>query len=180
MTLLDRGYGSHFPVLAAMLAATRGPVLEMGSGIDSTPMLSLMCRMMNRPLTTYETSGEWHSKLSPLFTHEWVLAGGDPDRFRHEGAFEKEWPFASRTWGLAFVDFYPGEARKDAIRLLSDKADVIVVHDAECDGRHGGGGNYQYDLVTPLFKSVAYYRIMKPVTLVLSNRMEVKFERGEE
>ena len=189
--MIDGGFGSHFPVLAAAVASTTGPVLEMGCGWGSTPMLDLMCRKMDRRLVTVETQREYYDQFSDLFPHEWFFMGGEyprrpeipADRFRHEGVFEREWlvsPYADLAWGVAFVDFYPGEARKDAIRLLADKAKLIVVHDAEADGKHGGGGNYEYDLVTPLFKYVHYYRIIKPVTMVLSNFKPFEFSAKEQ
>ncbi len=51
--------GSHFPVLAAAVARTagQGPVLELGMGDYSTPMLHLLCH--DRLLVSADNSARW-------------------------------------------------------------------------------------------------------------------------
>ena len=174
----DGGYFSHLAPLTAAISATAGPVLELGCGWGSTPVLSAMCHVMRRRLVTIETQQLFFERFVRTFKHEILCLGGDPDRFRHNGEFEQAWSalptvILSTFWSVTFIDFYPGEARKDAIRLLADKSEIIIAHDAECDGKHGGGGNYDYDSVTPSFRYVSYYRTMTPVTLLLSNRRDV-------
>lgn len=46
---------THIPILAAVVAMTDGPVLELGTGLNSTPLLSEMCFHMSRDLYSIET-----------------------------------------------------------------------------------------------------------------------------
>ena len=51
------GGGSHVPLLASVVAIARpGPVLELGVGDMSTPLLREMCRAMGRELVSVDTS----------------------------------------------------------------------------------------------------------------------------
>lgn len=150
MTTPDLGVGSHVPVLAAAVAATEGPVLELGCGWWSTPMLRLLCR--HRPLESYDTDPEWAKLFSVPVVKNW-----------------KQWLPNFKTYGAIFIDCSPGEERKELAMKLKGMAKFIVLHDAECDSRHGGGGNYRYDDIYGRFKYVEHYRVIRPVTAILSD-----------
>ena len=82
---------------------------------------------------------------------------------------EGEWPgWMDWEYDLAFIDFAPGETRKDVALSLKDKVKFIILHDALCDPPLGGG-NYQYETIIPKFKYSEFYRLTRPVTLILSN-----------
>lgn len=146
----DFGYFSHFVPLAAAVAKTEGAVLELGSGWGSTPLLRAMCR--NRVLESYDSDLEWSEKMGVPHVVNW-----------------KAWSPAFAQYGVAFIDCAPGEARAELAMRMRGKAKFILLHDAECDTMHGGGGNYRYDLIVPHFKYVEYYRLLRPVTLILSD-----------
>lgn len=150
MVTQDLGFYSHFPVLAAAVAKTTGAVLELGSGWGSTPLLRAMCK--NRVLESYDSDLEWSQKMGVPHVPDW-----------------KSWQPAHAKYGVAFIDCAPGEVRAELALRLKGKAKFILLHDAECDGIHGGGGNYRYDLITPNFKYVEFYRLLRPVTLILSD-----------
>lgn len=149
----DLGYGSHAPVLAAAVARTTGPVLELGCGHWSTHMLRLMCRLTGRPLESYDSDKDWAKTLNVPVVEKWSKWEPILDRF-----------------GVIFIDCAPGEDRYLLAMQLKERADFIVLHDAECDTRHGGGGNYQYDAILPHFKYVEFFRALRPVTLILSDK----------
>lgn len=118
-------YGSHFPVLAAMVAQSSGPVLELGAGDFSTPLLHLMCEPGRRSLDTVETDPAWLESFTDLRTdwhrlHSVELDGWDRLTWIDE-----------RRWGLVFVDHRPGERRIVDIARLRGRADFLVVHDTE-------------------------------------------------
>lgn len=154
-------YGSHFPILAAAVARTKGPVLELGSGDWSTPMLHYMCKAQGRYLLTADNNLEWLRKFSAYATpgtHE----------LQHVADWA-QWDMieAVGQWGVAFVDCAPGEARHQLIRRLAGRAHFIVAHDSERD--YDTGANYKYELVTSLFRYVSEWRRYRPYTLILSD-----------
>lgn len=157
--------GSHVPILAAAVAQAQGPVLELGAGDNSTPLLHYLCRSLGRGLVTLETNPAWLARF---------------EEYRGEGhelkLIERWYDFdpADSRWGVAFVDCAPGEARERLIRVLQGHAALIVAHDSERD--YGAGGEYGYEHVTPLFKHVAEFRRFRPYTLVLSDERPFNVE----
>lgn len=146
------GYATHYAVLAACVARTQGPVLELGCGNYSTPMLHLMCR--DRKLVSLDNTPEWLSNFSELRTP------------RHEIHQVDRWDdckwIDEGFWDVVFVDHSPPERRILELRRLMHRARYIVVHDTEdpC---------YLYESVFPDFKHRYDYRLLDPWTTVLSN-----------
>lgn len=140
-------FGTHYPLLAAALALVpEGPVLELGCGHFSTPMLHLMCAAQKRRLYTFETDQEW---LDEFLTYESPLHS-----FQHVPL--DEWPEVNQIdaieWGVAFVDHKPGEMRVREILRLQGHTKLLVCHDTEPQpwemDRRGPGLNpwkYRYD-----------------------------------
>lgn len=63
-------YGTHvFPLLVAVLNTT-GPILEMGCGNFSTPLLHTACAKNKRFLLSAETNADW-LKLFTCFATDW-------------------------------------------------------------------------------------------------------------
>lgn len=155
-------YGSHYPILAAVVAKATGPVLELGAGHWSTPMLHYMCRSMNRDLVTIDNQDSWAAQFKNYNTgRHTIMHLLDPQNWAPVPV--DKW----LHWGVAFVDCAPGEARHELIRRLHGHADFIVAHDSERD--YNTGANYMYEKVTPLFKYVSEWRRYRPYTLILSN-----------
>lgn len=173
-------YGSHIPILAAAVAATRGPVVELGAGDNSTPMLHYMCRAMRRGLVTFDNDPKWMTRFSEYNNQDWHMVCGVCPPWHMEIENPACWypSVNSARWGLAFVDCAPGEIRTPLIRRLKDRADLIVVHDSEKD--HGSGADYKYEQVIPEFRYVSEFRRFRPYTLVLSNVMDFKIEEVDQ
>lgn len=155
-------YGSHIPILAAAVAQTTGPVLELGAGDSSTPMLHYMCKGMGRGLVTFDNDPKWVLRFAEYNgkTHmvcgvcpPWTMSVEKPECWYPSQGFDR--------WGVAFVDCAPAEIRTPLIQRLKDLADLIVVHDSEA--------KYGYERVIPEFKYVSEFRRFRPYTLVLSN-----------
>lgn len=151
-------YGSHYPILAAAVARTAGPVLELGAGDWSTPMLHYMCKAMGRHLDTCDSDPKWLDRFGEYRSEHHQLIN-----------MHSNWVALVNVvrFGVAFVDSAPGEGRVQWIERLKDRTHFIVAHDSERD--HGTGANYMYERVTPLFKYVSEFRRFRPYTLVLSN-----------
>jgi hypothetical protein len=139
------------------VARTGGPVLELGCGDYSTPLLHLLCR--NRPLVSVETDRGWLERYSDLRTKD------------HEFHLAQDWAGAAiidqREWDVALVDHAPGERRVPEIRRLINRARFIVVHDTE-------DGGYGYDRVLPEFKYRFDFKRWEPWTSVVSMVEEFK------
>lgn len=151
----------HFPVLAAAVHRTQGPILEMGAGHFSTPMLSLMCKEPKRRLVTVESDKEWLDvfKDNASDSHELyhVLAG-------EEDAFKL---IDEVYWDVVFIDHRPGDRRRDEIIRLRENALYIVVHDSQADC-------YKYEPVFAQFTYRVDWKVYETWTTVVS--MKKKFE----
>jgi len=154
------GHASYLPVLIKVLQISEGPVLELGSGIYSTPVMHWLCLEAKRRLVTYENDPE-------IFNMNKDFGTG-----LHEVKFVEDWdkiPIETEHWGVVFVDHKPAERRKIEIARLSKIADYIVVHDTETQR------DREYGFIKgafPLFKYRFNYRRQKPYTSVLSNFIE--------
>jgi len=128
---------THLPILASSVARTSGPVLELGCGDYSTPLLHHLCN--GRPLVSLEHDPVWLSRYKDLET-PW-----------HKIQLVLDWAAAKvideTKWGVAFVDHAPAQQRVHEIRRLKNQAELIVIHDTE-----DPGGTYNYASVLPEFK----------------------------
>lgn len=115
-------YATHIPLFAACLAGTSGPVLELGGGWYSTPLIHALCR--DRRVVTLESDPELAARLAAAF------ANG-----RHTVRHVSDWAAAEEPdwedWELAFIDHAPAERRRLELARLRGNADIIVVHDSD-------------------------------------------------
>ncbi len=173
-------YGTFVPILGALLARTRGPVLDLGSGDYSTPLLHFACQPFAdhppRKVVTVDTDPAWLKKYESYRTdwHELHLVQQKDSAIRNDSPYYRwlagwnAWPVIEREyWSLALVDNAPGECRVPLIKRLKGHCDFLVVHDSEED--YDVGGNYGYKEVIPLFKYHSEHRRFRPYTLVLSD-----------
>jgi len=169
-------FGTYAPVLSALIAVTDGPILELGSGDNSTPLLHLVSVATGRKVVTAETDPVWLGKYkdyeSPL--HEFHLikqrdaaVRNDSSYYRWQAGWDAWDRIEQNHWGVALVDQFPGEVRASTIKRLKGNCGYIVAHDSEED--YGAGGNYSYKSVMPLFKYTWEWRRFRPYTLVLSD-----------
>lgn len=109
-TMTEKEYGSHLPVLRWALENTTGPILELGGGLYSTPLL----HNSGRPVVTVERHPKWKKYLanwaSP--THQVV----------------EEIPAGS--FGLVFVD-NEEDRRVPDLLSLKGRFDIAICHDTE-------------------------------------------------
>lgn len=122
------GWDSHLPLLLAAFEATHGPVLELGVGHCSTPLLHALCHATKRPLLSLESNVVWRDQFGGLETAEHEIRLLD-------GWSGWESAYAEQDWGLVFVDESPSEHRAEVLAKVAGST-VAVVHDAE---RKDGG-----------------------------------------
>lgn len=158
------GWGSHYPVLAAMVQRTKGPVIELGMGHYSTPLLHLMCSPSRlqpaRRLLSVDTNAKWSHKFGYLETEWHALRHVTVE---HLDAFA---PILADRWSVAFIDHAPEERRAVDLARLARHADFIVVHDTDHPA-------YKYEPVLEKFKYRFDYKSYPPWTSVVSMSCEV-------
>ncbi len=152
---------THMPMLIKTVQATTGPVLELGAGPYSTPLLHWLTAGTRRILVTYDNE--------PLFYN---YARRFQSRY-HIVCFTEDWRELDRDrhWSVVFID-HSGKPRddsrrgEDAIRL-KDKADYIVLHDTDNELTCG---------YIPMWKHFKYrydWKYCEPWTSVVSNFIDV-------
>jgi hypothetical protein len=150
-----KGMSTHNPMLIKTLAMSTGPVLEIGAGYFSTPLLHWLCKMQNRMLITYENNPEYF-ELAKKFQSK-----------GHKTRLIKNWddmPLAH--YGVVFVDHAPKERRIVDIEKFQD-SDFLVIHDTERADLYG------YDKVWPLFKYRFEWQECVPYTSVVSKKFPI-------
>jgi len=159
---MDRG--SHLPILMKLMEMTKGPVLELGSGMYSSTYLYWMCARTERKLVTYEHN--------PDYIH-WILKTAND---WHEVHQVTDWDAIdlSDNWSIAFIDHAPAHRRGiEALKLLH--ADYVVCHDSQ----NNEAKKYGIDKAYKQFKYRYKYTKYIPYTSLWSNKFDVrKFEVG--
>ena len=175
-------FSTHQPLLVAALLKTQGPILEMGGGNYSTPLVSAFADAQRREAHTVETNAAMHELLkrfSSPFHKIWKVNGYDfaPDgRFlpraettraqyieiqaRFLADFCQERP---QRWSVVFIDQAPGYLRVPAIEHFADTADFIVTHDTEMVEAYG------FEPCLSAFRYRWDSRIQVPYSTIVSN-----------
>lgn len=142
--------GTHLPVLSQLLMMTKGPVLEFGSGWNSTPLMYWTCKAQDRLFQSYENDLDWCKKMEGLtdYVPSWDSLRVPPIR-----------------WSIVFIDCRPAKERRELALRYKDHADYIVLHDSEPEINRF----YGYTTLYKHFKYKYEYTKLKPNTLILSN-----------
>jgi hypothetical protein len=156
---------THQRLLIAAALRTVGPILELGCGAYSTPLLHEIARAQSRLCVTADNNPDWLSQWKRLQNthHEIWEVGWWGDFYRLAAGGH----FATR-WGLVFVDHGQPIEREYAVRALIDAADVFVLHDTE------EGFAYGYSRTLPLFSYRWEDAWQLAKTTVASNRIDVR------
>ena len=158
------GGGSHLPILIKLLNITDGPVLELGTGLFSTPFLHWACFDKKRKLVSYENKKQFFDMW--IYNDEREVGN---DYSYHEVNFveNNDWDKVNvleEYWSIAFIDHNPGPRRREEMKRLAHGADYVVVHDTD----EKNDWYYKYAEYFPLFKYRWDSKIY-PRTTVLSN-----------
>jgi hypothetical protein len=138
-------FATHQPLLFACAARARGPVIELGAGLHSTPQLAAMCA----DFRSYETDAEWASGLVGLCRG-----------VTHVNSYDD---VPVKPYGLVFIDNAPEERRKiDLARFAESR--LVVVHDT--DPQYGDLYGLEESLA--LYPYRFDYRKISPHTTVVS------------
>lgn len=143
-------WSTHLPVLIKLLSITTGDVLEVGTGIYSTPFLHWACFLQGRKLVSIENDDEYMTFAQQFEsdTHKVV----------------KEVP-SEGEWDIIFVDSFPIEERESIVKKITNRAQYIIVHDSTPES---WSENYK-----GLFKYRLDYTKCDPYTVIFSNFINV-------
>ena len=146
-------------MLIAAVAQSSGPVLELGCGDTSTPMLHAMCCGSKRRLYSFDNEREWVDRFAYLRRDWHFIMGGWP---LYDSAHEWHHGALADPLGVVLVDGAPAAQRAVDMMALKDHATFLILHDAEGEG-------YGLEQVRPHFKHVQIDKTFLPWTACLSN-----------
>jgi len=152
--LLTPNFGTHMFALLRVLDRTTGPVVELGVGLYSTPMLHYICQMHGRHLTSYEDNPRFFDWM------RWYQAD------HHDVLAVDNWDAIdlSHPWSVALVDHNQKRGRyKELARLTHAK--YVVAHDSEDSHDRA----HRYSTVEHLYKYKRRDESAYPQTTVFSN-----------
>ena len=130
---------------------------EFGSGFGSSPYLKKYCHDAKRNFFSYDNNTDWCEKTGSKYV-QW----DDPELYRE--------------YSVCLIDHAPGELRHEAIAILKDKVEILVVHDSE----PVGSGNYQLNKIWHLFKYIVHCKSEGAWATALSNTIDVTKWSGQE
>lgn len=165
-------WATHLPLLVRAVQMTKGPVIEVGGGLYSTPILTAM--LQDRPLVTAETSEVWLERIREMDLHTNPLHATRRLLSLDELSDPKVVGFSE--FGLAFVDNFPDKSRAAVLQTMRRISAVVVMHDA-------GGEAQGVDMWSRMkgaresiesFKFFEYYTRLSPHTAIMSDRIDVK------
>jgi hypothetical protein len=126
-------YATHQPFLEAYVRATKGDVLEFGTGEGSTGLLRTLLKGSGRQLISIEDNKEWLDKMMaeypPTETHTYIYL--EP---KENGAHWKDFlsTFSHPNQiSVTFIDQAPWEARIWTYEALSHQSEYCIIHDVD-------------------------------------------------
>lgn len=126
--------GTHMSFLLTAVAHTNGPILEMGAGDYSTPLLHAVCSRDKRCVLSADTDRSLlfyfldlqcnrHAfAYVPVYEDDWSL-NPQPDQWDAVGA--------GIHWSVVLINHRPGERRVKDIERLRPHTEIFVVHDTQ-------------------------------------------------
>lgn len=161
--------GTHMSFFLTAVAHTNGPILELGAGDYSTPLLHAVCSREKRYLMTADTSmgllcnfldlqRSWHAFCYvPVYEDDLEL-NAKPERWDNVGG--------EIDWSVVIVNHRPGERRVKDIERLRSRAEIFVIHDTQEKG-------YGYQAILESFKYVVVDQRYATQTIMVSDTIDV-------
>lgn len=145
---LDKGFASFLPVLVRVMSLTSGAVLELGTGIYSTPFLHWACYPKKRELISYENN------------EQFFRAFQDYQEDFHKVFLADKFLPPERHFDVVFIDHFPQADRMVQLERFVKSANYVIVHDVAPED-FVGVSKYRFDYPA------------EPRTSVFSNFLDV-------
>ena len=166
-------YGTHMAPLLTAVANTTGPVLEMGCGHFSTPLLHALCSANQRYLLTAETNRNWMSLFLYLERswHSFIYVPVFVDDNLKTYPNPLAWDSIGNEieWSVVFIDHEPGPRRREDIMRLKHHTKIFVIHDSQ----PSANVVYGYEEIYKTFRFRYDYKIYTTYTTLLSDTIDV-------
>jgi len=148
--------GTFIPVLISAVENTAGPILEIGCGDNSTPLLHALCSVNERYLLSISVDKEMFSKYSYL------------NRPWHQITILPSVAHVNKDvwWSVVLIDYISETERINAIKVLRATTDIFVVHDA--DSLH-----HEFNNLLDSFKYRYDYKQYVPSTTIVSDTIDI-------
>ncbi len=163
----DANWGTHQTPLITAVMHTDGPILELGCGDFSTPLLHAICSANQRTLLSTDTDKKWLRLFLDLETawHTFVYV---PVFENPRNPQANKWDQIGNDihWSIVFIDHHPGTRRAADIKRLRSHADIFVVHDTEKAYK-------DYRPVLASFKYRFVYKRYRKQTTLVSDTIDV-------
>jgi hypothetical protein len=120
-------HGQNYTLLPLMILAvnqTTGPVLEIGTGDASTPILHSLLRDTGRGLFSFDDNPDWVDRYDSLRAGWHRITKVD---------YAKMEPWIDCRWGAVLLDHAPYHCRVREAMRLKDIAEQIVIHDTNAE-----------------------------------------------
>lgn len=158
-------YGTHMAPLFTAVMRTDGPILEMGAGDYSTPLLHALCSEKKRFLLTVETDQKWIDNFIDLknFWHDFIYVSpyGEDSNLPTWDSVGND-----QRWSIVLIDHRPGERRVRDIERLRNNTDIFVVHDTQQP-------SYNYEPLLSTFRYKYVYERYSTQTMLASDTIDV-------
>lgn len=150
-------WGTHQTPLVGAVMNTTGPVLELGSGHYSTPILHEICKAQKRLLVTIDNDVDWINQFKDLESEH------------HKIIHTDNWDSVSceTHYGVVFIDHAPAERRAVDIERFKNSCDIMVIHDYLQDNV------YHHHEVIERFRYRYVYRRYSRQTILVSNTINI-------
>ena len=119
-------FATHMPTLLACLQQTTGPVLELGSGWFSTPLVSAFAT--DRLVRTVESDRDWHERICRICTHQPIT------EHRHQIVYVPDYadaPVDDHEWAVVLLDHEPPARRGVDAARVRDRCRLMIGHDSQ-------------------------------------------------
>lgn len=155
-------YGTHLACLIKAVSKTTGDILELGTGIFSTPYLRYECMLSNRKLVSYENYKDWYDFMLKYWT----------PNDNHEINFVEKYSEAKtdKPWDIVLIDQTPDISRTQEAVRLKDVAKYIILHDSNPSNHKVT----HYDEIYPLFKYKTDWNGDKNRATIVSNLVDLE------
>lgn len=140
---------THLEALVHTALSTTGPILEIGCGDYSTPVLAAIAKAQDRKFTIYTNDIEWGAKYVEIASIRLVDDWG-------------KWTAPAETFGMIFLDEQHSRKRNMLLPALAQIADAVVLHDAQA-----AIGNANWEESIAEYDSVTLFKRFVPWTAVL-------------
>jgi hypothetical protein len=164
-------YFTHCPTIAKCILNTKGPILELGTGVYSGVFIDFLAK--GRKIISTDTDETWLNEVKKEFEtdlHKFVKIECNNDPIEYNKQMDIFKNIYLDNYSIVFIDHGMISERQSDIVRFKDIAELIVVHDSSYTSNQGHDDiTYKYNKHISSFKYTYEYTKMWPFTCVMSD-----------